>query len=162
MAVDQNLPIVTPSTISSSSASSPILLRKSRALIATNNSSAFIQFPNSPRRSSSFIPIPRPQASPLSTPVSSIRTNAQSISNAPSSSTVSDEHKRTHSQHGSNPILNNPLLNHRKEKPKPFRQNFSTDISYTTKLNPSGKQLSNNNQPENINNQQQMSYFDKT
>ncbi|UJR09744.1 hypothetical protein I4U23_013973 [Adineta vaga] len=144
------------SASSSSSTSSPLLnRRRSSFQVATSNSATFIQFPNSARQSTSFIPICRPRTSHSSTYIPSQTTDTQSVSNqsknsatAPSSSIASDEHKRSHSHHRINPILNNPLLNHRKEQPKTPPIKSSTEYSCTTRLCLSSrpiKQTSNEN-----------------
>ncbi|CAF0884509.1 unnamed protein product [Adineta ricciae] len=161
MAINDDLPSAKPvttvnvSSSSSTSSSSPSLYRRRCSLqVATSNSATFIQFPNSARQSLSFIPVCRPRTSHSSMRVPSQTTDTQSLSNqsklsanAPSSSNISDEHKRSHSHHRINPILNNPLLNHRKEQPKtpPIK---SQEYSRTTRLCLSSrpmKQTSNEN-----------------
>jgi hypothetical protein len=48
--------------------------------------------------------------------------------------TANKDHKRSHCQQRFNPILNNPLLNHRTESPKTLSTKNSTDFSHITKL----------------------------
>jgi hypothetical protein len=51
------------------------------------------------------------------------------------------ENRRTHSQQRTNPILTNPLLNHRKEQPKTPPMKSSNEYSRTTRLCLSSKPL---------------------
>jgi len=147
MAVDGDLPSVKQSSVvsasSSSSTSASLLpLNRNRLVqVATNNSATFIQFPRNARRTFPFVPIFRPRTSHSSTRLSSYTVDTQSLSNqskfsanAPASSIASDEHKRGHSQPRINPILNNPLLNHRKEEPKSPPVKSSNEYSRTTRL----------------------------
>ncbi|CAF1313778.1 unnamed protein product [Rotaria magnacalcarata] len=132
MAIDNELPSVKPlsafctsSSSSTSSSLSPFLRQRRLIQVATNNSATFIQFPMNVRQSSSFIPICRPRTSYSSARLSSPSADTQSLSNQskssaqdPQSSITSTDHKRGQSERRVNPILNNPLLNHRKEQPK--------------------------------------------
>ncbi|CAF2802332.1 unnamed protein product [Rotaria sp. Silwood2] len=161
MAVGDHLPVIVPTSASlnsscvsksTSPSSSPIIERRRFAPTATHNSSTFIRFPTNTRQSTSFVPIYRPQANVLSVQPCSLTTDTQSLSNkskssnTPPSSITSDQHKHNYSQQRSNPILNNPLLNHRKEQPKSFPNKFSTNFSYTTRICLSSKTNSNGNQ----------------
>jgi hypothetical protein len=164
MAIDDYVPTKPPlsaisTSSSSSSLSSPNIERQRLTQVATENSSSFVQFPTNLRRSSLFVPITRPRTSLSSTPPSTLITDNQSISNnskssnAPSSTTTSDDHKRRRSQHGFNPILNNPLLNHRKEQPKPHPISTPPDFSHTMRLYRSArtfKTITKNNKPSTI------------
>jgi hypothetical protein len=162
MAVDDHLQVVVPLSItstSSSPSSSPVTGRRRFIQVATDNSSTFIQFPINSRQSSLFVPTYRPgtrlsTARPFSRAKDTqSRSNRSKSSNTPSASTVSAGHKRNHSQEKSNPILNNSLLNHRKEQPKSFPIKISTDSSHTTRLSLSSKPLktiSNDNQISTI------------
>lgn len=156
MAINNDLPcmksssVITESSSSSTSSSllSPFNRRRRLTQVATNNSATFIQFPTSARQESSFVPITRPRTSYSSTRLSFHRADTQSVSNqskssvhTPSSSNASDDHKRGHSQHRINPILNNPLLNHRKEQPKSPPIKSSIEYSRTTRLCLSSKPL---------------------
>jgi hypothetical protein len=148
MAVDSDLPLVKhPSIVSgsssssASSSSSPFHGRRCLVQVATNNSSTFIKFPTNARQASPFIPVFRPRTSFSSTRLSSHTADTQSISNqskssakAPTSCNTSDVHKRNHSEQRVNPILNNPLLNHRKEQPKSLPIKPSNEYSRTTRL----------------------------
>ncbi|CAF3801396.1 unnamed protein product [Rotaria sp. Silwood1] len=148
MAIDNDLPPVKPPSVvfvsssssSTSSSLSPFIRQRRLIQVATNNSATFIRFPTNARQSSPFVPISRPRISHSLTRESSAIVDTQSLSNqsklsthAATSSIASGDHKRDHSQQRINPILNNPLLNHRKEQPK------SSPIK-------SSKPLSNNNQ----------------
>ena len=112
-----------PTTTSSSSTSSSLLpnyyQRKRLIQVATNNSATFIQFPKNVRHKFPFIPI----TTRLPTSHSSTNTlDTQSISSTnvpvPSIDSSIKEYRRSRSQQRNNPILNNPLLNHRKEEIK--------------------------------------------
>ncbi|CAF0920835.1 unnamed protein product [Rotaria sp. Silwood1] len=161
MAVGDHLPIIVPSSASvnsssisksTSPSSSPIIERRRFAPVATHNSSTFIRFPTSARQSTLFVPVYQPQVRVSSVQPCSLTTDTQSISNkskssnTPPSSIGSDQHKHNYSQQRSNPILNNPLLNHRKEQPKLFSKKFSTNFSHTTRICLSSKTNSNDNQ----------------
>ena len=150
MAINNDLPCVQPSPVitassssssSSSSLSSPLNRRKRLIQVATNNSATFIQFLTNARQASPFVPISRPRTSysttrlPLhTTDTQSLSNQSKSSANAPPSSNASDDHKRSHSQQRINPILNNPLLNHRKEQPKSPPIKSSNEYSRTTRL----------------------------
>ena len=114
-------------TSSSSSASmSPADRRRQRLTqVATTNSSTFITFPSNRRQSTSFVPMFR-----ACTRMSSPMTDTYSSSNH-STKCSPTEHSRSHSQHRLNPILNNPLLNHRKEQVKfpPMKPKSRSSIS---------------------------------
>lgn len=148
MAVDHDLPTVQPSSnglnsTSTSSSVPPSDNRKRLVQVATNNSATFIQFPRSARQSCPFVPISRPRTDHSSTRYSPQTIETQSVSNqsksfttAPTSSEASGdgENKRGQFQQRTNPILTNPLLNHRKEHPKtPPMKSFKT-YSRTTRL----------------------------
>ena len=90
--------------------------RKPLVQVATDNSATFIQFPAHYRSKCMFRPIYPSRTSFSSTPVSSINTETPSVSK--SSGSDQTDTKRDPSQVRVNPILNNPLLNHRKEQPK--------------------------------------------
>ncbi|UJR36358.1 hypothetical protein I4U23_029084 [Adineta vaga] len=144
MAVDDSLPI-SQSSASSSSSLSSLTESRHRTQIATDNSSSFIPFFARLQQTTVFIPAHRSRTNLSTTPSSSLTTDIQSISNEsklsnPSSSnSISRERKRFESQQRFNPILNNPLLNHRREVPKPVRMNISTDSSQTIKLHQTTK-----------------------
>jgi hypothetical protein len=132
MAIESEVPSMKPSILASTSFTSPTSSsflafnhRKRLVQVATNNSATFIQFPRHARQASLFIPICHPRTSHSSTRLSSYIVETQSLSNqskssanAPTSSIASGDHKRSHSQQPTNPILTNSLLNHRKEQPK--------------------------------------------
>jgi hypothetical protein len=133
MAIDSDLPLLKQSSIFSASSSSsksssliPFNNRQRFVQVATTNSATFIQFPKSARQTSLFVPISRFRTSHSSTRLSPRTNDTQSLSNQSkssknpptSSSTGSGEHKPDHFQQRINPILNNPLLNHRREEPK--------------------------------------------
>jgi hypothetical protein len=157
MAIDSDLPIIqTPSVVSSSSSASisssvsPFNNRKRLVQVATNNSASFIQFPQNTRQANQFVPICRPRTSQSSGRLSAYTVETQSLSNqskssanAPTSSIGSSEgeNRRTHSQQRTNPILTNPLLNHRKEQPKTPPVKSSNEYSRTTRLCLSSKPL---------------------
>ena len=85
--------------------------------MATDNSASFIRFPLHHRHGTLFIPVRRSTADTHSSPsLSSI------LRDSPSRSFVSVEQR-------TNPILNNSLLNYRKEQVKP-----SVDTSPSTRL----------------------------
>jgi hypothetical protein len=76
------------------------------------------------------IPTDRSRAIPSKTRPVSCRTDIRSISNTHSSNIpITDR-----TQQKFNPILNNSLLNHRKEQPKSSSIKISTDYSLTTRL----------------------------
>jgi hypothetical protein len=142
--------------MSTSSSLSPFGRRKRLIQVATNNSATFIQFPTNARQPSPFVPICRPRTSLSATRLSTHATDTQSLSNqskssahAPTPSIDSSDHKRSHSKERINPILNNPLLNHRKEQPKTPPVSYSNTYSYTTRLclsSKPSKTTSNDNQ----------------
>lgn len=109
--------------------------------VATNNSSTFIQFPTNSRQLILLLPSIRSRTNHSKTSFVSGTTDVHSgsshskSSNTRSSSLVS----RDRSRQKVNPILNNSLLNYRKQQPKPFPTPMSTDISYTTPLSLSSK-----------------------
>jgi len=156
MAVDDQLPIQTPlsaaSTLSSSSSSSFITERRHLVQVATNNSSTFIQFPANSRQIPLCIPTDRSRAIYLKTREFSHATDIRSISNPRSSSIPISDRERHHSQQRYNPILNNSLLNHRKEQPKSSPIKPSTDYSLTTRLCLSSKAVKpiSNDHPTSI------------
>jgi len=155
MAINSDLPCVKPSSAitnssssSTSSSLSPFNRRKRLLQVATNNSASFIQFPANARQASPFVPINHPRTSYSSTCLPIHTADSQSLSNqskssvnAHSSSNASDDPKRSHSQHRINPILSNPLLNHRKEQPKSLPIKSSNEYSRTTRLCLSSKPL---------------------
>lgn len=132
MAIGNDLPTAKPSSnfgvsssASTSSSLSPFLRQRRLVQVATNNSATFIQFPMNVRQSSTFVPICRPRTSYSSARLSSPTADTQSLSNQSKSSVqertpsiLSSEHKRGRSEQRTNPILSNPLLNHRKEPEK--------------------------------------------
>ncbi|CAF2619199.1 unnamed protein product [Rotaria sp. Silwood2] len=133
MAIDDDLPslkqpsVVFTSSCSSSASSSlsPFIRQRRLIQVATDNSATFIRFPTNAHQSSLFVPISRPIISHSSRRQSSPSVDTQSLSNqskssihAATSSITSGDHKPDHSQQRINPILINPLLNHRKEQPK--------------------------------------------
>ena len=128
MAVDDQLPIQAPlsatSTLSSSSSS-----RRQLVHVATNNSSTFIQFPNTSRQLSS-IPTDRSRTSRSITRPITCGADVRSVSNTHLSSIPTTDRN----QQRLNPILNNSLLNYRKEQPKCTPIKVSTDYSVTTRL----------------------------
>ncbi|CAF1161534.1 unnamed protein product [Rotaria sordida] len=199
MAIGDHLPIIVPSsasvnsssvsksTSSSPSSSSSIGERRRFVPVATHNSSTFIQFPTNVRQSISFVPVYPSRASISSVQPCSFTIDTQSIStkskssNTSPSSITSNQHKRNYFQQRPNPILNNPLLNHRKDQPKKCSINFSytTRICLSSKTNSNDNQLSIDraniapqltNQIENISDrlndensdQQEIEYFNKT
>lgn len=144
MAIDHDLPtMIQPSSNGLNSTSiltSSSDNRKRLVQVATNNSATFIQFPRNARQACPFIPISRPRTDHSSTRYSPQTVESQSVSKSfptpPTSSVTSGEgdNKRGHSQQRTNPILTNPLLNHRKEQPKtPPMKSFKT-YSRTTRL----------------------------
>ena len=124
MAVDDQMAhSTTRSTSSSSSCISPSHSRRQRLIqVATTNSSTFIHFPSNRRQSTSFVPVFR-ACTRMSSPMT---TDTYSSSNH--SKISGNEHQRSHSQQRLNPILTNPLLNHRKEQVKfpPMKTNSSS------------------------------------
>jgi len=152
MAVGDRLLAVTPlsaNSTSSSSSSPPNTRRQYFKQVATNNSSTFIQFPTNSRQSSLFVPTYQSQTNRSTVRPVLLTTDTRSTSNTPSSSIVNADHERSHSQQRSNPILSNPLLNHRKEQPKSLPIKTLIDLSHTTRLCLSSKPLktpSNDNQ----------------
>lgn len=133
MAVENSLPTTTttnqPSSngFNSSSSSTSSNQRQRLVQVATNNSATFIQFLRNSRQAVPFIPICRPRTdhsstrySPQTIETQSSSNQSKSFTNAPTSSVASGEgeNKRGQSQQRINPILTNPLLNHRKEHPK--------------------------------------------
>ncbi|CAF1415117.1 unnamed protein product [Adineta steineri] len=153
MAINNDLPSIEPISVktasSSSSTSSPLNQRRPLVQVATNNSATFIQFPTSTtRQASTFVPICRPRTSLSSIRLPLHTLDTQSVSNqskfsihAPSSSNISDDHKRSHSHQRINPILSNPLLNHRKEQPKTPPIRPSNEYSRTTRISLSSRPL---------------------
>lgn len=89
--------------------------------VATCNSATFIKFPSHYRSNSSFRPLCPSRNSISSTPVSSLNTESPPLSK--SSGSEQNEVKREPNKVRLNPILNNPLLNHRKE---PARSTISS------------------------------------
>ena len=81
--------------------------------VATSNSATFIRFPSSARTTQPFIPLCPSRTSFSSTPVSSLTADSKS-----SCSPEPTEGRRGRSEQRVNPILTNPLLNHRREQPK--------------------------------------------
>ena len=154
MAIDRRLPVIGPSSTHSSStrlsafsSASAAAARERRhpTQVATDNSSTFIEFPTNSRQSSLFIPtyrlrISRSSMRPFSptTDTQFVLNKAQSL-NTSSSSISNENHRRHHSQQRTNPILSNPLLNHRKEQPTFFPTKMLTDLSQDTKFNLSSK-----------------------
>lgn len=133
MAVENSLPTNQPSSND----------RKRLVQVATNNSATFIQFPRNARQACPFIPICRSRTdhsstrySPQTVETQSSSTQSKSFTNAPTSSIASGEgeNKRGQSQQRINPILTNPLLNHRKEHPKTPPMTSSNTHSRTTRL----------------------------
>jgi hypothetical protein len=156
MAIDSDLPLLKPLSIvspSSNSSKSSSLLpynnRKRLVQVATNNSATFIQFPKNAHQTSPFVPVSRFRtshsltrlSSPHTVDTQSLSNQSKSSENAPTSSIASGEHKRDHSQQRMNPILNNPLLNHRREKPKSSPIKSSKEYLYTTRHCLSSKPL---------------------
>lgn len=152
MAVDDRLPIVAPLSVtstSSCSSSPPNTRRQCFKQVATNNSSTFIQFPTNSRQSSLFVPTYQLRRSRSTVRPVLLTADTQSTINTPSSSLVNADNERNHFQHRFNPILNNPLLNHRKEQPKSLPIKTSIDVSHTTRLclsSKPSKTISNENQ----------------
>lgn len=157
MAIDSDSPpiqppsvVSNPSSSSTSSSLSPFNNRKRLVQVATNNSASFIQFPHNARQACLFVPICRPRTSHSSARLSAHTIETQSLShqsksssNAPTASVASGdgENKRIHSQQRTNPILTNPLLNHRKEQPKTLPMKSSSEYSRTTRLCMSSRPL---------------------
>lgn len=145
MAVGDHLPIaVSPlpdlSATPLPKSASPLVLRRRLAPVATHNSSAFIRFPITSRKSSAFIPISeqRTNRSLIKTNLFTNDTHPKSdiskTSNPTPSSVVSEQQKSTVSQKPTNPILSNPLLNYRKQEQKPIPNRYMTSFSNTTRL----------------------------
>lgn len=114
--------------------------------VATNNSATFIHFPPNHRQSCVFVPICPSRISVSSTPVSSITTDTYSLSK--SSTPDHTDLKLNHNYPLQNPILSNPLLNHRKEQPKAFPLKAFRPIRFgnsskATQINPNDSSLSN-------------------
>lgn len=157
MAIDNDLTDERPIPINSASSSSflPITNRKRFVQVATENSATFIEFPKNLRHAFPFIPISRPRTSHSSTRLSYNTVDTQSLSNqsktstnAPSSSIASGEH-----QQPINPILNNPLLNHRREEIKsPPKKTSSSSYTRTTRLCLSSKPLKTTSNDTHITN----------
>lgn len=111
MAVENDLGSMKPVPIISSPAATSF--PPHRIQVATTNSATFIRFPNSARQSQAFIPLCPSRTSFSSTPVSCFTTDSKS-----STSPEPNENRRGRSESRVNPILSNPLLNHRREQPK--------------------------------------------
>ncbi|CAF2091428.1 unnamed protein product [Rotaria magnacalcarata] len=130
----------------------PLLgLRRCMAPVGTHNSSTFIRFPISSRTSTTFVPIYQQRTyrsslrpTPIIKDTHSISDNSKS-SNPTPSSIVSDQQKSNLSKKMINPILNNPLLNYRKEQPKPIPNRFQTSFSNTLRLGLALKMAINDN-----------------
>lgn len=161
MAIDNDLPSVklpldnfNSASSTTSSVSSSNNTRRPLVQVATNNSATFIQFPVRSRQSSPFVPLCRPRTSQSSARLSSNTPDTQSLSNQsktsePARTFSSDEsdHKRVQSQQRANPILENPLLNHRKSPVKYPPIKSANESSRKTRLCQSAKPfkpLSNN------------------
>ena len=148
MAVDSDSSSVRPMTVASTSSTSstssglkPIYGRERLVQVATTNSATFIQFPTNNRHACLFIPLCPSRASVSSTPVSSLTTETNSISykskssaRTPSLSNDTGDQRRDLSQPRANPILNNPLLNHRKEQPKSLPVKSTNEYTRPTRL----------------------------
>ncbi|CAF3214371.1 unnamed protein product [Rotaria socialis] len=126
-------------------------LRRRMTPVGTHNSSTFIRFPISSRTSTAFVPIYQQRTyrssfrpTPIIKDTHSISDNSKS-SNPTPSSIVSDQQKPNLSKKMINPILNNPLLNYRKERPKPIPNRFQTSFSNTSRLGLASKATINNN-----------------
>ncbi|CAF1626128.1 unnamed protein product, partial [Adineta ricciae] len=132
-----------PSSTSSSSAS--LVESRYRAQVATENSSSFMPFFARTHQTNVLVPAHRLRTNLATTPACSMNTDLQSLhsesksSNIPSSNSRSNDVKCVQPQQIPNPILNNPLLNHRRETPKPTRVNISTDSCQTVELHPMTK-----------------------
>ena len=119
--------------------------RRKLVQVATNNSSTFIQFPTNSRQLILLLPTIRTRANQSKTSFISGTTDIQSgssqtkSSKTHSSSIVSTDRSRQKL----NPILNNSLLNYRKQQVKPFSVQMSTDRSYIARLPLSFKTKSN-------------------
>ena len=138
MAVDDHLPAISRVSIgsaSSSASASPTNERRQRLVqVATDNSSTFIPFPCHPRQSFSFVPVSRPRASLSSARISSPTGDAHSVSNQSKGSVHLPEQQRSRSQQRTNPILDNPLLNHRKQQVKESPPKLISDVSLISRL----------------------------
>ena len=148
MAVDSDSSSVRPLTVASTSSASstssalkPIYGRERLVQVATTNSATFIHFPTNNRQSSLFIPLCPSRTSVSSTPVSCITTETHSVSNrskssvrTPPSSNGNADQRRDLTQPRANPILNNPLLNHRKEQPKAVPVKSVSEYTRPTRL----------------------------
>lgn len=148
MAVDQELPLLKQSSSSSSSSSTtsssviPYANHRPHIQVATSNSATFIQFPRNARQATVFLPVNRPRTSHSSTRLSAYTAETQSLSNQSKISSLdSSEQKRCQSQQRTNPILTNPLLNHRKEQMKSPPIKSSKEYVRTTRLCLSSKPL---------------------
>ena len=130
MAVDDQLTIHAPLSATSTLSSSSSSTRRQLVQVATNNSSAFIQFPNTSRQLSCIPPV-RPREDRSRTRPFTCEADIRLASNAPLPTILPTD--RTQQQR-LNPILNNSLLNHRKEQPKSSPIKISTDYSITTQL----------------------------
>lgn len=128
MAIGDHLPRISISsaTSTSSSSSSSLFNKQYRTqVVATHNSSTFIQFLTNSRQSTVFLPetnhsIARPP---------SRTTDVQSLSNITSLTTEQPLRKiRSCESQKCNPILSNSLLNHRREQPKsiPVKKNVTS------------------------------------
>lgn len=155
MAVDDHLPMVAPlsanSNSSSSSSSTTNTHQQYRTQVATDNSSTFIQFPISLRQSSVYVPTYRSRTNLSTAPPTRLTPETSTASNktkshTSESSVVSTDRERSLSRQRFNPILNNPLLNHRKEQPKSSSTKVSVDFSQTTRLCLPSKSTQNNHQ----------------
>lgn len=126
MAIEDHLPRISISSATSTSTSSS---KQYRRHVATQNSSAFIQFLTNSRQSTIFIPInhnlPRPTSG---------TTDSQSKSNTPCLITEQPNRKIRSAEQKCNPILNNSLLNYRREQPKSVPVKTNVISTQTTRL----------------------------
>ncbi len=129
MAVDDQLTIHAPLSATSTLSSSSSSTRRQLVQVATNNSSTFIQFPNTSRQLS-CVSTGRSREAHSKTRPFTCGADIRVASNAPLPTIPLTD--RT--QQRFNPILNNSLLNYRKEQPKSFPVKISTDYSITTEL----------------------------
>ena len=132
MAIDNDLPsmkspsvVFTSSSISISSSLLPFNQRKRLIQVATTNSSTFIPLLSNARHPLPFVPICHPRISssaarfsPHTFDTNSSSNQSKSSAKAQISSIRSSNYKCLHTQQRINPILNNPLLNYRREQPK--------------------------------------------
>ena len=133
MAVDDNQPVAAPLSASSSTVS--LVESRYRAQVATENSSSFVPFFDRTHQTNVFVPAYRPRTNLTATPACSMNTDLQSInSESKSSNSKGNDSKCPQPQPRVNPILNNPLLNHRRDTPKPIRVNICTDSCQTIEL----------------------------